>query len=459
MKQPAVLIYDREAPEDKRAIHWNPGDIPDSVGIEDVARLVVRYRVFIRRLRRDRNRHVGTLSAISDLGLGRLLLCAYRASFLTDEGRPIRARLAVGRELPPANGDHPPDAPEAEKLHSCRLCPPVALDDPKVVAKLAPLLPERDGALTVRECGADLVVTGLTRTDTEDRDRQLLDLPGLWEPDAGLLIEILGPGHLRVREGRAGFTLFADRLLALGSLAEVEPVRKWLCDVSDRVVPAFKADPDYAPESRLFAAFDAGAEQTPRQPQHNLAVALGRVLKAAAALGHGGAFAVVPDPGSPFLDVKYRVDPVDLTAELADVWRWHCRLWAATKAGADQLLAAAEGKRVSVHRWLDRLDSVGRLSAADGCVVLDRGMKVHGFGAVVDADLDRMSPRRCVELPGERETTTDELLRLYGTRHKSAYALCHKVPHAVVVVVSQDGEMRVFASDETAVYFARGLRP
>src|SRR5207245_1148581 len=133
--------------------------------------------------------------------------------------------------------------------------------------------------------------------------------------------------------------------------------------------------------------------------------------------------------------------------------------WTATRAQTNDVLDVAEGKRLGVHRWLERLDSLGRLSATDGCVVFDRDMKVHGFGGEINNDLSGVSPLRCFDLTTKQDLPAEELLRPYGNRHKSAYALCRKVPNAIVFVISQDGDLRVFASDETTVYFASRLQP
>ena len=132
-------------------------------------------------------------------------------------------------------------------------------------------------------------------------------------------------------------------------------------------------------------------------------------------LGHGGAFAFLPNPETSPLDIKYRIQSIDLGAELSELWRWHCRLWTATRAQTSQVLDIAEGKRVRVHQWLERLDSLGRLSATDGCVVFDRELKVHGFGGEINNDLSCVSPLRCFDLTTEQDLQAEELLRPYDT--------------------------------------------
>ncbi len=44
-----------------------------------------------------------------------------------------------------------------------------------------------------------------------------------------------------------------------------------------------------------------------------------------------------------------------------------------------------------------------------------------------------------------------------GTRHRSAYRLCKILPNTIVFVISQDGDLRVFFSNDTDVYSFESL--
>ena len=103
-------------------------------------------------------------------------------------------------------------------------------------------------------------------------------------------------------------------------------------------------------------------------------------------------------------------------------------------------------------------NSIGRLSSADGCVVFDRRLVLHGFGGSIDTDLTGVELGVCFDLATKKDVSAEELLKSFGERHKSAFALCRKVPNAIVFVISQDGDLRVFASDtEGRVFFASNL--
>ncbi len=90
------------------------------------------------------------------------------------------------------------------------------------------------------------------------------------------------------------------------------------------------------------------------------------------------------------------------------------------------------------------------LGAGDGGVVItDRG-ELLGFGGEIPGEL---APVHSVEraLDPEGETTAPEGAEAVGTRHRSAYRLAAAVPDALLVVVSQDGNVRFVADVGGAV--------
>ena len=93
---------------------------------------------------------------------------------------------------------------------------------------------------------------------------------------------------------------------------------------------------------------------------------------------------------------------------------------------------------------------VAGLAAVDGAVVMtDRG-ELLGFGGEISGELE---PVLSVEkaLDPEGETTAPEGVEAVGTRHRSAYRLAGAVPDALMVVVSQDGNIRYVADMDGAV--------
>src|SRR5262249_37441318 len=162
---------------------------------------------------------ITALGAISEQGLGRLLLLAYQASFYTDEGRYTRARLFVpdvARRARPLRINH-------------RFTPPKQFAEPKIISHLAPALVAEDAALVVQESADDLVCVGISLLDAEDAGRPLLGMPRGWTGAAGgLQVQILAPGELRVSEGLAEYTLRANRILVYSWVASAARVDRWI---------------------------------------------------------------------------------------------------------------------------------------------------------------------------------------------------------------------------------------
>jgi hypothetical protein len=168
---------------------------------------------------------------------------------------------------------------------------------------------------------------------------------------------------------------------------------------------------------------------------------------------HGGAFVVVPDVAAAPISFKYPVEPFDLGDELRQTWLSLFRIWSALKGGnTDRVPDVIEQKRLRTHKLCSAARSVGHLSATDGCVVFDRNLVLHGFGGSINAR--EVPAKSCVRVVGrtQEDISEEELLRPFGKRHTSAYQLCRQVPDSLVFVISQDGDLRVFASDESTVY-------
>ena len=98
MKLQTIYIFESFSEGSPQAWVWEPGEVPESVGPDDLAEVLVHYRRFVREKREQHSKTVDTLAQLSDAGLKQLILHAYRASFLKDEGRLASARLVVPRE-------------------------------------------------------------------------------------------------------------------------------------------------------------------------------------------------------------------------------------------------------------------------------------------------------------------------------------------------------------------------
>jgi hypothetical protein len=362
--------------------------------------------------------------AISAQGLGRLLLLAYQASFYTEERRWPRARLFV------------PDVDaRAHPVSINHLFTPARpLSEPKVICQLAPALVSEDAALVVKETIGELACAGISLLDAADASRPLVGMPRGWTRAAGgLQVQILAPGELRVSEGRAEYTLQANRLLVYSWVASAAQVDRWIEELTlDLMARCSARDSDWA--SRPFTV-----------PGADVRALWSHVLREAVRL-------IVPDPPRAPIKQKYPTRPLALGNELAQLWL--CLARAYRLLGGNLCADALEQTRVLRHQLWSTAASVAHLSALDGCVVLDRRLTVHGFGGTIETGAAGSA------LPYLGAPVAEgQLLARFGHRHRSAFLLCKAVPNAIAFVVSQDGDLLVFSSDDRHVYCDENLVP
>jgi DNA integrity scanning protein DisA with diadenylate cyclase activity len=96
---------------------------------------------------------------------------------------------------------------------------------------------------------------------------------------------------------------------------------------------------------------------------------------------------------------------------------------------------------------------IAGLAGVDGAVVLTRRFELLGFGCEIGGDLSEVpTVRRALDVEGSHSSI--ETTETVGTRHRSAYRLCQRIPGALVIVVSQDGWVRfVTCKDRNLMYW------
>jgi hypothetical protein len=415
---------------------WRPPPVGDFATPADLARILTTFREWVRNHADPSFRPITERGAVSEQGLGRLLLLAYQASFYTEEGRSSRALIFVpdlDRQAHPVLVQHV-------------FTPPRRLSHAKMISQLGPTLVAEDAALVVEETDGELACVGISLLDTADASRPLLGMPRGWTGAAGgLRVQILAPGEVRVSEGRAEYTLRAGRILAYSWVVSATEVDRWIEELTqDLTARCVAADSEWNAR-RLIV------------PSADVRVLWSHVLREAVRLRHGGAFVVVPDPAQAPVELKYPTAPLALGGELVDLWLALAR--AQRLLGDDLSTDALEQARVRRHRVWSAAASVAHLSAHDGCVLLDRQLNVHGFGGTIESRAAASSPRTYVDARTKAPLAEDQLLSRFGHRHRSAFQLCKAVPNAIAFVISQDGDLPVFSSDDRHVYCDENLSP
>jgi DNA integrity scanning protein DisA with diadenylate cyclase activity len=95
---------------------------------------------------------------------------------------------------------------------------------------------------------------------------------------------------------------------------------------------------------------------------------------------------------------------------------------------------------------------IAALSEVDGAVVMTKRFELLGFGAEIVGDLpDVQRVAHALDLEGEERVLEPVLAD--GTRHRSAYRLCSRIPEALALIVSQDGGVRFVAVHRGEVTF------
>jgi hypothetical protein len=315
-----------------------------------------------------------------------------------------------------------------------------------MISQLATALVADDSALVVQEAGSGLSCVGIGLLDAHDAARPLLGMPRGWTGAAGgLQVQVLAPGELRVSEGPAEYTLRANGIRVYSWVASVSAVDRWIEELTR----------DLAARS---SAGDAGWNSCPfTVPGADVRALWSHVLREAVRLRHGGAFVIVPAPRRAPVELKYPTEPLPLGGELAELWLSLARAY--RLLGSDLATEALEQTRVLRHQLWSTAASVGQLSAHDGCVVLDRRMTVHGFGGTIETSAAASSARTYADSRTNVPLAEEQLLARFGHRHRSAFLLCKAVTNAIAFVISQDGDLHVFSSDDRHVYCDDNLSP
>jgi hypothetical protein len=329
------------------------------------------------------------------------------------------------------------------------LISPIPLDDPKHIARFSPTLAADDAALVVGERSGGVEARAITLLDYKGAENDLLHMPRLWGGREGMFVRILGPGELIVSEGRQEYALRANAVRLTREAVFEPPVREWLDQVAKAFVQQI-SDHEGSSDYPVPGPDGGGVD---------LIILWSRVLREAVNRRHGGAFVILPDGRhDDKVHAKYKVKEFDLGGDLRRAWCSLRTVWRALEIRTDpNLVDHLEDERQAVHKLCSASRSIGQMSATDGCVILDRHLRLLGFGGEIHVEDE---PRRkCFRVVGgsEIEVSADDLLIPFGQRHRSAFRLCAAIPNCLTFVISQDGDLRLFSGTQDSVYLYDSL--
>ncbi|WP_316739167.1 putative sensor domain DACNV-containing protein [Pedobacter aquatilis] len=176
---------------------------------------------------------------------------------------------------------------------------------------------------------------------------------------------------------------------------------------------------------------------------------------------HGGAILIADDSSD--LDVKYRIHYERLKLSMVS----HAKAAIDNYVSEASIAGDLDSGRRSVSKSLYRREAeslyhkkatadeikgaisfIASQSCVDGVILFDRTMVSNGFGAVLRA---KKMPRK-IYVSSTATATPKSLAphdpKHYGTRHRSMIAYCWNHPTALGLVISQDGDIRVFSKIE-----------
>lgn len=384
-------------------------------------------------------------SKLSDNAVCKLLETAFYLSMRSDEGRFPHLRITSGEKK---------DGRLTIKLET-----PIAFSDVHELRRITPVAESPEFAILVTESvDGELLCLGLANIGHLGHG----SLPGRLEivsvgGPPSLKIWIEGPGHFFVSEGGTCFEYRAGRVrLVYPALSYVPKLRELTQNVGQvlhqRAIESVK---DISGADRYFGGC-FGVTSI-------ISVMLRKLLDTCLELRHGGAFLILPQEGrlstSYGISCKYSLEAPDLGEDIVNYWSRHIIATYRKKQGVEEYDRELRHCHGSKARLLNNIDAVAHLSAADGCVVLSNTFRVLGFGGsilVSEEECKKTSTK--VRFSTDQSCSIDEFLNnVGGQRHQSAARLAIKHSDVMIFVISQDGELSVFASDKEG--YVRVYRP
>lgn len=384
----------------------------------------------------------------------RLLTVAYQASMRTEEGRFVRGSLTYAD---PSRPDlHPPITRRNDYPQFTRFRSSVPLTEITLV-KLARAVDSWSASLAVWTDARKALVA--------------------W----GLVDQLVETNVLLNREGRSGFSLPGVFTITIDAVGEVSVYHGHILlgrlrshEVIDRETDALQASqvlahvrPHFAPIADSIARH-VGLEKRAGDVSRTLLAGWGdtiaRVCIGLRRIGSGGALVLTPAPVLPSLHLGYEVPYSRLGDALAllalDEWHLGALLrqrWARARATTlpAELITDLDLAEADYEDRESELSSAVKVAtsfaSADGAVLMTPTLGIRAFGVKIGPGpaVSTVYDGPCFARLRTRAPKID--LRRFGTRHTSVLRYCRRDPSAIGVVVSQDGHVRVVASEANSL--------
>lgn len=377
----------------------------------------------------------------------------YASSFLREEGRAVRARVIFAPPEAFEVGDGPPDGTHAVRFSSSlaltaneikRLSPAASFFH-SVIA----IWPDRGrgfriwGILNTGPRWLNLVAGG-RKPMGEDEPHPIVHVR-----DPGWLFFYYGYSLLAEWRGRElhgpRMDVFQSRLL--NERFENHRMRLVGSLVEGCLPPSLKLEA-YADLSHLVAM-----------------QFIKRIINLVRTSGHGGSVVFLPEDAegvesaTRWIDCKYSATPEFADMRFSTLVQSIIRRVGQLCPEDSTVEDAWRIFRTSHDQELDRLEEAffelarlfSDLMQVDGTLVLDKRVRLIGFGGEIRVDRNVLQVGHAQDLEGNVIAPWN--VQGDGTRHRSVYRLCSVEPEVIGFVISQDGHVRMIANADEAVVF------
>ena len=358
--------------------------------------------------------------------LTQLIAVAFQASLLREEDRPVRCHVLVA---PQANVPAADLAADYQVLAFHQPHPYGAQE----LRRLSPTVQQPSNLLAVDYTPAgELHIWGMVLATRPWENADDPDNPSQLPP--ALFMQLSGPGRLAFFCGPQRVLVWQQGELAGHGLRDLPAA--WLAGF----VGSF-------PASLTSAGARAAQELTWQLARY----ALRRCLALVRTRGHGGMAVLVPGdeasrlvgPGA-LLQPKYGVQANHLGTRY--LWLLTHVITRSTELGISSWEAyrqTTDGRLRALHTEIEHFATLlADLMGVDGALVLSKQFEILGFG--VELHAPPLSTDHVYQALNHEATQRQaEAANSGGTRHRAAYRLCQAEPDCLVMVVSQDGGIRL----------------
>lgn len=388
-----------------------------------------------------------------------LISVCYQASLMRDEGRPVTFRLLLREPSRLKAHEGPPAG-----LHRIVFSEPRPFDEHELrrLSSAADFYRSLIGANLDQTEGLQiwgLINSGSRWIQTVHGGRKTSEfLP------PSLVVRVTGPGRLAVCKGSITIATLNSGRVSCPTTDTTVP--RWLpasfTPAGDRLFELHRKAREI--EGKSWALLDEAFIKVLTQQVYKRIVSIMRNLH------HGGTLILIPSQKAAelasenrYIDLKYKFIDEEPRYRLASLYLKLMNTLA-EEGGIRGILNRPMGWNdyvASENIAIERLDEaifeaghfIADLTTIDGAVVMTKSLELLGFGGEILGGLNKIETVAKV-LDAEGEQMQVESAQCVGTRHRSAYRLCHEMHDAVAIVVSQDGMVRIVTwKDNIVVYW------